>query len=428
MALLKFLSFFQHVDVPKTTSPPKKAGAVALEVAIQSLDPVSDRVSRLASQGTPILGGMVQLLDHKIADELEDVLIAKLANVMNLELARYFPRGEVFHHLGGLRYVLIFPQLDPDAASRRLRSCTHLLSETVKRQSVELSSHVTDVFHLAQFDSRAISAEPGIPSETLFDQLSALSTAAAAQLAVERLAKLHRCHVLFYPAWNARKLMTTFNRAVLDMTPARQTSFGALAGLRDLEVAQLDIDLVLIKKSLSALTHQSKTQKYPLMLVAVSFATLHDEDAAAAYCQFLASIPSQYRPSLILEIVDIPLDFGAGQLAPIVSLLNRFIRLVVIEAGIDHPLLSSLRELNVWAVSLNLGSARGTDLKLPAKLGRFAAAAMEAGVNAIAHNVPAPGLALAAANAGIGFIDGPGLQASVKLPILPTKVAMPSRL
>ena len=164
------------------------------------------------------------------------------------------------------------------------------------------------------------------------------------------------------------------------------------------------------------------------MLVAVSFATLHDEHAAAAYCQFLASIPSQYRPSLILEIVDIPLDFGPGQLAPIVSLLNRFIRLVVIEAGIDHPLLSGLGDLNAWAVSVDLGSVRGTDLKLPARLGRFAAAAMEAGVNAIAHNVPAPGLALAAANAGIGFIDGPGLQASVKLPILPTKVTMPSRL
>lgn len=428
MALPKFLSFFQHADVPKTISPPKKARAVASEMAIQSLDPVSDRVARLASQGTPILSGMVQLLDHKIADELEDVLIAKLANVVNLELARYFPRGEVFHHLGGLRYVLIFPQLDPDAAGRRLRSCTHLLSETVRRHSVELSTHVTDVFHLAQFDSPAISAGHGIPSQTLFDQLDGLRTAAAEQLAVERLTKLRRCDVLFYPAWNTRKLMTTFNRAVLDMAPLRQTSFGVVAGGRDREVAQLDIDLVLIKKSLSALTHQSKNQKYPLMLVAVSFATVHDEEAAAAYFQFLASVPSQYRPSLILEIVDVPLYTGAEQLAPIVSLLNRFIRLVVIEAGIDHPLLSSLKELNVWAVSLNLGSARGTDLMLSAKLSRFTAATVEAAVNAIAHNVASPGMALTAANAGIGFIDGPGLQAGVKLPILPTKVSMPSRV
>ena len=371
---------------------------------------------------------MVQLLDNKIADELEDVLVGKLTNVVNLELARYFPRGEVFHHLGGLRYVLIFPQLDPDAAGRRLRSCTHLLSETVKRQSAELSSHVTEVFHLAQFESQAISLGPGIPAKALFEQLDGLRIAAAEQLAVERLAKLRRCGVLFYPAWNARKLMTTFNRAVLDITPARQTSLGVLAGARDREVAQLDIDLVLIRKSLSALARQPKNQKYPLMLVAVSFATLHDEDAAAAYCQFLASIPSQYRPSLILEIVDVPLDSGAGQLAPVVSLLNRFIRLVVIEAGIDHPILSSLRELNVWAVSLNLGSARGTDLMLTAKLGRFAAAAVEAGVNAIAHDIAAPGLALTAANAGIGFVDGPGLQVGVKLPILPTKVSMPTRV
>lgn len=399
-----------------------------MEVATQSLDPVSDRISRLASQQTPLLGGMVQLLGRQTAGELEDVLVAKLANVVNLELARYFPRGEVFHHLGGLRYVLIFPQLDPDAAGRRLRSCTHLLSETVKRQSVELSSYVTEAFHLAQFESHQVSLGPDTPSKMLFDQLDGLRIAAAEQLAVERLAKLRRCGVLFHPAWNARKLMTTFNRAVLDTTPARQTSFGAPAGAHDLYVAQLDIDLVLIKKSLSALTHQSKKQKYPLMLVAVSFATLHDEEAAAAYCQFLASIPSQYRPSLILEIVDIPLDSGADQLALIVSLLNRFIRLVVIEAGIDHTLLSSLGELNVWAVSLNLGSSRGTDLMLPAKLSRFAAAAVEAKVNAIAHNVASPGLALSAANAGIGFIDGPGLQAGVKLPILPTKVSMQSRI
>lgn len=428
MALPKFLSFFRDAEAPKTATPSKRVRSAVSEAAIQSLDPVSDRVSRLATQGTPILGAMVQLLDHKIADELEDTLITKLANVVNIELARYFPRGEVFHHLGGLRYVLIFPQLDHDAASRRLRSCTHLLSETVKRQSVELSGLVTEVLHVAQFESQAISLGLGIPSKVLFDQLDCLRTAAAEQLAVERLAKLRRCGVLFYPSWNARKLMTTFNRAVLDITPARQTSFGALAGSRDREVPQLDIDLVLIRKSLSALTRQPKNQKIPLILVAVSFATLRDEDSAAAYFQFLASIPDQYRPSLILEIVDVPLDFGARQLAPIVSLLNRFIRLVVVEADVDHPVLSSLRDLNPWAVSLNLANARGTDLMLPAKLSRFAAAAAEAEVNAIAHNVAAPGMALTAANAGIGFIDGPGLQAGLKLPILPTKVSMPSRV
>lgn len=426
MALPKFLSFLREAE--STQPPPKRARVAAVEVATQSMDPVSDRISRLASQQTPLLGGMVQLLGRQIASELEDVLVAKLANVVNLELARYFPRGEVFHHLGGLRYVLIFPQLDPDAAGRRLRSCTHLLSETVKRQSVELSSHVTEAFHLAQFESQHISLGPDIPSKMLFDQLDGLRIAAAEQLAVERLAKLRRCGVLFHPSWNARKLMTTFNRAVLDMTPARQTSFSAPAGSRDLDVAQLDIDLVLIKKSLSALTHQSKKQKYPLMLVAVSFATLHDEDTAAAYCKFLASIPSQYRPSLILEIVDVPLDSRTGQLAPIVSLLNRFIRLVVIEAAIDHTLLSSLGELKVWAVSLNLGNVKGTDSMLPAKLSRFAASALDAKVNAIGHNVASPGLALTAANAGIGFIDGPGLQAGVKLPILPTKVSMPNRV
>lgn len=428
MALPKFLSFFGDAEPPKAPVPVKRARTTASEKAIQSIDPVSDRIARLASHGTPFLGGMVQLLDPALADAVAVELVAKIANVLNIELARYFPRGEVFHHLGGLCYALIFPQLDLDAASRRLRSCTIFLSEAVKKHSAELSDRVTEVFHLAHFDAQAVPLKPGIPSVTMFEQLDTLRSAAVQQVAVDRLDKLRRSDVLFYPAWNARKLMTTFNRAILDMAPVRQTTFYALGGTDEEGVAQIEIDLVLIKKSLLALSRQPKTQKFPLILVTIGFATLRDEDAATAYCQFLESIPKQYRPSLILEIVDIPPELEAEELAAKVALLNRYIRLIVVEAGIDHPLLTSLEDLNVWAVSIGLSNVRSTDPVMAAKLGRLAAAAVEAKVNAIAHDVASPGLALMLANAGIGFIDEPGLQDAVKLPILPTKVTMPSRI
>lgn len=425
MALPKFLSDFLSPDAPKVAPPSRTVRPTVSAVPIQTLDPVSERLVRLASQGTPVLGGMVQLLDQQVIAELDDSLVTKLASAVGIELGSYFPRGEVFHHLGELRFVLVFPQLDIDGASRRLRSCTHLLSEAVKRQSAELSSHVTEIFHLAQFEAQALVPESTLPAQTLFAELDRLRTAAAEQFAVERLIKLRKCGVLFFPAWNARRLTTTFNRAVLDARLVSQNSFGVPAGS---EVAQLDIDLVLIKKALSALMHHPRNQKFPLVLVAVNFATLQGEPSAITYLQFLASIPSQYRPSLILEVVGIPLDYDPGQLAPTLSQLSQLIRLIVIETGLEHSALNSLQHLKPWAVSLDMGDARGTDLMLAAKLSRFAATAFEAGVNAIAHNIMAPGLALTAANAGIGFIDGPGLQGAIKQPILPTKVTMPIRL
>jgi hypothetical protein len=61
------------------------------------------------------------------------------------------------------------------------------------------------------------------------------------------------------------------------------------ARLQGRRLAQLDIDLVLIKKALYALTHHPKNQKFPLVLVAVNFATLQNEAAATTYLRFLAS-------------------------------------------------------------------------------------------------------------------------------------------
>ena len=150
--------------------------------------------------------------------------------------------------------------------------------------------------------------------------------------------------------------------------------------------------------------------------------TISNATTTAEYVRLLEAVPEAYRKFIILEITGAGWHHPPSHLGRLASLLARYSRHVAVELSLDDPRVGAVAAEPVWAVTLNLAGADTADPRLMPQLHNFANAVSAMAVNSIARGATSIGLALAAAELGFTYVDGPGVHLPVREPKVPARL------
>ncbi|HEV7718039.1 MAG TPA: hypothetical protein VGO70_03580 [Arsenicitalea sp.] len=225
---------------------------------------------------------------------------------------------------------------------------------------------------------------------------------------------------LFAPVWDSRRQFTPFNRCFFDASFSRPTS-ESLA-FEAPTAAALDLDCLLLTKSIAALHRMMKTRRGAMLLVPVDFRAVFDGSAAVRYVRMLQTMPQVYKAHLMLEVCGLPNNYGPDRILKLTGLLQRYVQHVAVELSVGDPRLAAVARLGAWAISLDLSGLGAGSPRLTAQLKQFAAACTAAQVSTIARGASSIGLAISAADANVTYIEGTSIHLPVKEPRPPLRL------
>jgi hypothetical protein len=166
------------------------------------------------------------------------------------------------------------------------------------------------------------------------------------------------------------------------------------------------IDLETLRHVLFVLNNLLTNGVRSVMALPVHYETLATARWRRVYVGFALTIPRRIRQHLTLELCGLPAGITPGRLLDIVSILKPFSRALLVRLPPDSRDLAAYCGLGAHAIGLDLDFVVGGDEEIEVLMERLAKEAERKQLWTYLHNARKPGVVLAAAAAGIRYVDG----------------------
>jgi hypothetical protein len=130
----------------------------------------------------------------------------------------------------------------------------------------------------------------------------------------------------------------------------------------------------------------------------------------------LKGLSAEVRRFMLLEIIDAPDGLPQSRMTELVAALAPFGRAVLARAPSESANMASWRRCGLAGVTLDCGHLDSGDRNARVRLGRFAAAATEAGPACIGYSLASRSLLMAAWSAGFTHLGGAAVEAAAPTP------------
>ena len=373
-----------------------------------------------------IVAGSLELLGFEdirtaLGDQWEAVS-RRVIDIAAREIRLCLDPADLVRPFGDAGFLIHFDSLDKAAAEAKARLMALRVKARLIDQVPEVAGALAVEHFVCDLDPDTIRGEGESLADALYRRLTRMRRDAERMARQDRRALIRDLQILYSPVWHVERQVTLLNRCLLDANAGGPSlsQIMALAESQELDAIQAEVDYMRLTKALESLHRMIPVGRTAMLVVPVSFGTIHSETMVAGYLRLLDAAPATYRRYLVLEITGVMAGDPARRLRQLASLLERYVKYVAIDLAIDDPRLPAVAGLGLWAVSLNLSWANSTDPWLDGLLRRFVAAAGPVGT--LAYGASSIGLALAASKAGFTYIDGTGIHLPVKEPRPPLRL------
>lgn len=374
------------------------------------------------SQPSPVVAGSLELVGlEDVREAMGDrwqALGSRAEEIAEAELRLQLDDTDFYRPYGNTSFLVCFSNLDKPAADGKARQIAARIKAQLVQQIPEIAQTIS-VDHFVAAVDRATLRQGNLPiADRLLGTLEKMREEVQATTRRFRVSLLRDFQILYSPAWHTAKRLVVLNRCLLDMASGYTTlaQFQALADPLQLSQTLAELDFSLLSKSLEALHHMLRYKRGSAILVPVAFQTIGTSGTRREYMRLLSQIPDTYRKYVIIEINGIPKTVHADRLGEMITILTPFAKGLALEVSVDDPRLEAFLGQNPWALSVNLQGANGSDPHLAERLRKFVSVVTAARTPTFAHGVNSIGLALAALEAGFGYLDGPAIHPLTREP------------
>jgi hypothetical protein len=343
-------------------------------------------------------------------------------DLAELELQMNLGASDIYRSYSETVFLVCFAGLDKAAADRRARHIASRIRASLIAHIPEIAEALKVEHFVAKVDRKAL-LEPGIPiGDTLMASLKKVRVEADLASREFKASLIRGAQIAFAPAWHTARRMAAFNKCLLDtgISGPALAHFSLLADKQQLDHALVELDLLLLTRSIEAL-HKAIAVKRTGMffLVPVTFRTVSVATNLAKYTRLLAMAPENYRKFLVIEIAAVPAAVSPRRIAELTKAIRPFANGVSLELALDCRHLQQILEQRPWAVAVNLQNAAASR-ETGAQLKTIITAAKFVGVNGLAHGANSLTLAKLCLEAGFTYIDGTAVHPIVREPKRPS--------
>lgn len=431
MMIGQFLKRIFRIGPPdkpvRGSSVPKAPGMLSTAAAATAAggeDSFSTRLGLLAgeeSRPESLVAGSLELVgldDIKEAlGERWSAIEASAKEIAETELQRHLDEEDFYRPYGETAFLVCFSELEKPAADKKAQQIGASIKARLAREIPDVANAVTVDHFVASIDRSSLRGGNEPIADRLYGTLAHMREEARQTTEQFRQSLLRDFQLLFLPTWHTRKEVVVLNRCQLDMASGCTTlaQFQALADPLLLGRTLVDLDLLLLTKSLEALHQMLQTRRGSAIMVPVSYKTIAQPGSQAEYQHLLDLMPEAYRKFVVLEVCEVPVG-ATERLGELIQQFARYAKGIVIDVGFDEAVLSQVLPHCPWGISVNLASSSSIDPQTAVRLRRIVSLAAGAPVRTIAQGANSIGLALAAFEAGFSYVNGPAIHPTMREP------------
>ncbi|GGF33779.1 hypothetical protein GCM10011321_26140 [Youhaiella tibetensis] len=386
------------------------------------------RLSSPNADDKAVLAGSLQLIGlddvklslggrwEHVADQIHQISLEEIS-------ARLSER-DAFRSYNRHTFLVCFGSSDERAAARLTREIS-----TAIRERIAADIPATDGLISVSAATAVVKAADFLDAVDISARLVALLQNVRDD--IKRVAKDHRSKVIqtfnaqYLPAVSPSKRRIVFNTCAANVALAfpSLSTFRAMADPEQYQETLCRLDHTLLVSAVQALHLSSKHRGCCPLLVPVHLDSLRDRPARHEFVKLLDAIPEAYSRFILLEITGATTAADCLELVFIAPELQRRVKRLVLEVGLELVDSLALGRIPVWGVSTSLYGRTSIDPELPALLRRYVQWAAGEGLATIGHGANSLGLALLAQKAGFHAVDGPAVYPASALPKPPLLVA-----
>lgn len=436
--LRAFLELIETLLNPEAPGNGRREAAVAANVVTPLAAPTAaeafeDRLSEIAAKQDSVIAGSLELIGlDDVRDALGDLWAAvslQVSEFATAEIEQCLDPDDIFRPHGESGFLIHFDGLDKDESDKKAKQIALRIKAGLAERFPQVADAVSIKHFLAEVETESLRDGTGSLADKLFARLLKMRKDAERAAGKSRQSFVKDFQVLFAPAWHTRTHVTVLNRCLLDTRYLRTSlaQYQELVDPEQLAATYVDLDYLILTKSVEALHRLLQTNRSATLLIPVSYQTITRRSILAEYIRLLDAVPDPYRKFLVIEICGVADASSPSQISRMINMLKPHVKSVAVELSPEHPCMGFIAELGAWAISLDLLETSSTDPLLLVRLGQFSAAASAAAISSIARGANSVGLALAAAKAGFTYINGAGIHLPITEPRPPVRLMPLSR-
>ncbi|SDG41916.1 hypothetical protein [Pelagibacterium luteolum] len=409
---------------PAPMSPDLTDGLGARERQFENR--ISDQIARTRRDNTSLLGGTVELVG------LDDVRRAlgptwaeassRVGELAQVEIDRRLGGDDFYRAYGTESFLICFVGIDKIEAERRAAQIAAAIKDTLRAAFPSIAQEISPEPFVAELEPQWLSARgQGSLVEQLVHNLLELRREHERGMSRFRSPMLRRSKLLFSPAWHASKQVVAFNHCALDVWKSRSRRlFHSEYPLAESQRLTAEVDFITLSRSIRALYMLLKLGRAAPLLIPVRFSTITNPKSAPAYQRLLETMRPDHKSLFAIEIRDLPSGEDPAMAIEKIAHVLPWVRWLALAVDLRHSRLAEFADPRIWALSVDLSGYKSTDPALRPLLADLHHAAMGAELNTIAHGANSIGLALAAAESGITYVDGAAIHPATLEPRPPS--------
>ena len=377
----------------------------------------SRQIEQTRRDHTPLLGGTVELVG---LDDVRRALgptwadaSARVGELAQTEISRSLGKDDFYRAYGTDSFLICFVGADKIDAERRAARIASAIKDRLRALFPAIAQDISPEPFVAEFEPASIEAyRGGSLIEHLVRTLVAMRREHERGLSRFRSPMLRRSKLTFSPAWHVSKQVIAFNHCALDIwktRPLRRLNHSSFPLAEDQKLLA-ELDFITLSRSIRALYMLLKLGRAAPLLIPVRFSTITNPKSAPAYQRLLETMRPEHKSLFAIEIRDLPSSEDPATLIEKVAPVIPWVRWLALSVDLSHPRLAAFSDAGIWALSVDIGGYKSTDPSLRPLLVALRQEAVTAGLNTIAHGANSIGLALAAAESGITYVDGAAIH------------------
>jgi hypothetical protein len=341
-----------------------------------------------------------------------EVIAAQVMDTAAQEVRYQLGKGDFFRSRGQSAFLICFAHASKTVAEERAR---HIAGRIRHRLSLEFPDLIQDVSpesFVAEIDLALLDRSIEPLAERLFKHLNHLRRSMEYATSRFRSPLLRNSRLLYAPAWHSTRNATAFNRCILDtgIGGTRIDDLRYSLGDNQYLKAVAEFDFLTLTRSLRALYMMLKAGRAVPLLVPVNYQTISNSTTGPQYSKLIATMREPHKKLIALEIRQVPSSITAPKAFEAIGTLGNDVNWLAVELDLADDRKVEFAQPPMWALAVDLKGERSTDALLLSRLRATQTIASAAGLNTLAHGANSIGLALAAADAGMTYIDGPAIH------------------
>ena len=411
------------------TSAPANPRGTIVPIAPTDPDLFEARMEDALTSGkhnTPLIGGTVELVG------LDDVRRAlgktwasvaeKVGELAEAEVVASLGANDFYRPYGTSSFLIGFVGLQKSEAEKRAQQIATRIKSRLAQDYPSVAHEISPEPFVAVIEPDVFSDRSQPLVEKLVKHLLTLRHEMERSVSRLRSPLLRRSSLQFSPALHVTKRMTGYNTCILD-SPVKDTMrdyLGLQLGGTEYRKTMAELDYITLTRSLRALYMMLKVGRVVPLLVPVTFQTVSGATSGQAYRRLLETMKPVHKSLLAVEIVDIPDHEHSQSVIEQVSGVAPLVSWLALQVDLDDWRIADLARAPLWALATDLEHRKSTEAALYKELRQFRAIALQAQLNTLAHGANSIGLALAAIETGVTYVDGPAILHKSKEPRTPT--------